>query len=228
MPKATQRERDRAKRLRRKERLGKTLDTEQSDWLRAYERDRAEMRATRYGKPPAPPSPSPPQAPDSPPTPLPEPTAHRSPLTAAPSVPPPTSPPRLVPLPSGFFDAHREPDAKPDDKASACTIENCPHCKMKDAALVCGTTGAKVYSPMSDEEGQAAAALLLFVIGLVIALFKKKPSPRPTDREKRALGRATSDLVYRYANPAGQAAPFLAFGWALTSYAGRAVRSDGE
>lgn len=132
------------------------------------------------------------------------------------------APAGAAPPPSGAAPA--APAGVPHAIGATCTIEDCPACKTSSGAKTCGITGRKVYPPMSAIGSRGTAGALIFVIGLVIKLFREdKRLIQPTPQEVDDLAEALREISFRRANWLGAGDDLFAFGWALKGYVSRAI-----
>ncbi|MCH8198540.1 MAG: hypothetical protein IIA54_00520 [Chloroflexi bacterium] len=68
------------------------------------------------------------------------------------------------------------------------------------------------------------AVLVFAVLGMAVYLFRGV-QVAPTDTERELLASALKAVAYRRLNVLGAADDLLQLGWALTTYAGRAIRT---
>jgi hypothetical protein len=110
-----------------------------------------------------------------------------------------------------------------------CTIANCPACKQESGALVCGSTGKRVWPPMSEAGAKAMASLVL--AGLAFCLRFMREDRRiipPTDREREQLAKAIREVAHRRASWVGAFDDLFALAFSLGAYTTRAIREPSQ
>lgn len=110
---------------------------------------------------------------------------------------------------------------------AACTIPDCPKCKMRASMLVCGTTGELVAPRMTEDGARGLAAAILGACSFIARLFGRHVSPQAD--EVRALGRAIREAAYR--RSAAWASSYddvLAVAFVLGTFAMRAASAPKE
>lgn len=197
-------DRVKASRIRKK---GANATADDARWLADYERSRspqgAHVAAARAPAPPrAAPAPAPPRSS------APEPEPFRVIDFGAPDE-------RAQP---GDAQAHDEHDAP------ACEIKDCPRCAAVKGAMVCGTTGERVWPMMSDDGAEGIAAGVLGGIAL-LARFLGGRDVKPERAEVKALGRAIQRFIYKRAGWAGAGDDVIALAFLLTMFATRAYNA---
>lgn len=121
------------------------------------------------------------------------------------------------------FEELPEP-TRPAHVASKCTISDCPRCRAVDGSQVCGTTGLRVWPPLSTESSYSAAALLFVVMSLGVKVVLRQPEAIvPTQQELDQMAAAIKIIAYRRFPSAGQWDDLLTFGWATFAFVKRAA-----
>lgn len=212
----TNAERQKARYIKERLALGKAT-AEQRAWYARYKPDRTDA--------PVPPPPR--QA--APPRPVPPPVEHVAPAHhVAPEPPPAEHRPEPPPPTANGWEPIPDWGAKPENTAplapvSTCSIPDCPACRAATGPAICGTTGKRVWPPMSEAGAEGMAKGLLFIIGLVASVIRKEPVPPPTDRDIKQVGRALREVALRRASWVGAFDDLIALTAGISGYTRRAL-----
>lgn len=201
-------DRSRAARIRRK---GNLAIAEEREWLSAYEAEKAPDIIRR--PPGRPPRIAPPAAPPATPV-----AGGVSPGPAAPErhlriVPPPPSidtPDGHVAIDFGAPVGGAIERMAPMHSVS-CSIPDCPRCRAAAGALVCQSTGEKVWPRMSEDGARGLAGALMGAVVLVARMLGKDVVASQDEIER--LAKALRETIYQRAGAMGAGDDLYAIGW---------------
>lgn len=100
---------------------------------------------------------------------------------------------------------------------------DCPRCRAVKGAIVCGTTGERVWPKMTEEGARGMAAMLLGGIALIARMFGKNIVP--SEAEIIQTGKALRETIYQRAGALGAHDDFYALGFALLAFGARAYNA---
>lgn len=232
-------DREKASRLRRRERDEGELSARDARWLAKYDATRAAARASR---------PEPAREPDAVPVVAVEPVelveiAAAAPPQATAGAPVATSPavPGATPATLATPGIPAVPGGPlPSFHAPACTVADCPGCagEMATGPQVCGKTGLQVYPKLSEVASRGFAGMLLWAVSGIVRLGAwfstwittgKGQAPayvEPTRLERSELAEALRSIFRTrpWLGALGQAyGDVAACGAVVTTYGGRSM-----
>lgn len=109
---------------------------------------------------------------------------------------------------------------------AVCGNPDCPACTKLVGGSICQATGKVVWNAIDDETARGAAMMLLGLVGLIVSFVTKKPAVEPTKEEIAYMGQAIQKSTYRRINAIGAYDDLLMLGMALGMYANRARRGE--
>lgn len=106
--------------------------------------------------------------------------------------------------------------------APVCGNPDCPACSKNVGGSRCAVTGKIVWNPIDDKTAEGSAMMLLGIVGLIVSFVTKKPAVEPTAAEIKYMGEAIQKATYRRINAIGAFDDLIMLGMALGMYANRA------
>lgn len=110
----------------------------------------------------------------------------------------------------------RTESGEPHD-TSACPIKDCPKCKSVRGAMVCATTGERVWPRMTEHGAEGMAGGVLGMLVVLARVFLGR-DVTILESETKALAKPLREIVFYYGGPVGAAGDFFALAGVLLGF----------